>query len=305
MLRRLLSAAALVLAVAPGLCLACACGCGVFTVGTSSLLPNGSGGTVFLEYDYLNQTENWSGTSSAPASRNDDKNIRTDFYTLGAQYMVNRDWGFSVTIPYWDRLFVTTLDDGSVGGFHHDALGDIRIMGMYTGFSEDMSTGIMFGLKLATGDYTYPNFDRDTSIGTGTIDLLLGAYHEGGIDAADTWNWFVQGQWDRPFSAHDGYEPGNELDVAAGAYYNGWSLGTNSQLAPVLQLIVSDRARDSGAAADPPNSGYTRLLFAPGLEYDVGSFRFYADIEWPIYQDVNGNQLVAPRAYKAIISYSF
>ena len=35
---------------------ACACGCGVFAVGTSSLLPNGTGGTAFLEYDLLDQT---------------------------------------------------------------------------------------------------------------------------------------------------------------------------------------------------------------------------------------------------------
>ncbi len=46
--------------------------------------------------------------------------------------------------------------------FEHSALGDIRIEGMYTGFSDDMSTGVRFGVKLASGDFTYSNFDRDT-----------------------------------------------------------------------------------------------------------------------------------------------
>src|ERR1051325_7571626 len=112
-------------------------------------------------------------TSSAPAAANEDKNIRTDFYTAGLQYMFDRDWGISVAVPYTDRLFITE-DGGTLDAFHHQALGDVRLMGMYTGFSDDMSTGLTFGLKLATGDYTFPGFDRDTAIGTGTTDVIVG-----------------------------------------------------------------------------------------------------------------------------------
>jgi hypothetical protein len=39
---------------------------------------------------------------------------------------------------------------------------------MYTGLSEDMSLGLLAGFKLPTGDHTYNDFDRDTSIGTGS-----------------------------------------------------------------------------------------------------------------------------------------
>ncbi len=39
---------------------------------------------------------------------------------------------------------------------------------MYTGFSDDMSKGIIFGLKLPSGSYTAAGFDRDTQIGTGS-----------------------------------------------------------------------------------------------------------------------------------------
>ena len=288
-----------------GRALACACGCGVFSVGTSALLPNGAGDNAFLEYDYMNQTRNWSGTSSAPAANNDDKDIRTDFYTAGLQHMFNRDWGLTVEIPYWQRLFVTTLDDGSIGGFHHDALGDIRLIGMYTGFSDDLSTGLFFGLKLPTGDYTYPNLDRDTSIGSGSTDTIIGAYHEANLDAGNEWTWFAQGQWQWAFKSRGGYRPGNELDAATGVYYSGWELGAKSSLAPVLQVLVSDRWQDGGPQASIVGSGYQRLLVAPGLEFDTGKLRLYADVEVPVYQNVNGNQLVAPRQYKFIVAYSF
>ncbi len=284
--------------------LACACGCGVFAVGTSALLPNGEGGTAFLEYDYLNQTENWSGTSSAPAAANDDKNIRSDFYTAGLQYMFDRDWGFSIEVPYTDRLFITE-DGGALGAFKDSSLGDVRLMGMYTGFSDDMSTGLSFGLKFATGDYTDPEFDRDTSIGTGTTNLLLGIYHQRNLNADNTWTGFVQAHYDRALAEHAGYRPGNELDAAGGAYYSGWQFGRDATLAPVLQLLVSDRLRDTGVNADNDSTGYLRLLAAPGLELDLGKVHLYADIELPLYQDVNGNQLVAPRQYKLILSYSF
>ena len=50
----------------PSAVFACACGCAVFDVGTATLLPSGPGGTFFIQYDFLNQTTNWSGGHSAP-----------------------------------------------------------------------------------------------------------------------------------------------------------------------------------------------------------------------------------------------
>ena len=83
----------------------------------------------------------------------------------------------SIKVPYWFRTFRTDIGipgAPDVETYRHSALGDIRVLGTYTGFSADMSSGLSVGLKLPTGDWTYPNFDRDTSIGTGTTDLLLG-----------------------------------------------------------------------------------------------------------------------------------
>src|SRR5579871_5137897 len=78
---------------APAMVHACACGCGVFDVATSSMLPSGQGGMAWLQYDFQNQDQNWNGTSRAPGADNDDKDIRTNFATLGAQYMFSDKWG--------------------------------------------------------------------------------------------------------------------------------------------------------------------------------------------------------------------
>jgi hypothetical protein len=304
--------------LAPGIALACACGCGVFDVGSAAMIPTHPGGMVYLEDDYQDQDQNWVGSHAAPAANNTDKEIATHFGGVGLDYNFNRDWAMSVKIPYWFRTFTT--DIGSPGTpdvvtFKHNALGDVRLLGTYTGISPDMSSGLSLGVKLPTGDWTYPNFDRDTSIGTGTTDLLLGGYHLGGFNADEHLKWFVEALFQRAFDSRQGYRPGNETDAVAGLLYQGIELGTNGTLTALLQVIGSNRLHDSGVNADPPNSGYHRVLLSPGLEADFGKWKVYADAEFRVYHYANAapsvategtqGQLVAPVLLKFIVSYSF
>jgi hypothetical protein len=313
----LLVASSLLFCAAPASVVACACGCGVFDVGTATMLPAEPGLQLFLEDDYQDQDQNWVGSHAAPASVNTDKEIATHFGSVGIDYQVNNDWGMEIRVPYWDRLFRT--DIGSAGSpdvvsFRHRALGDIQITGRYTGFAPDLSSGITVGVKLPTGDWTYADFDRDTSIGTGTTDLLLGAYHLGPIGDSRA-RWFLEGLVDRAFNMREGYRPGNELDVAAGALYEGIPLGQRGSLTALMQIIGSNRHRDSGVNSDPDNSGYRRALLSPGLEASIGRWKYYADAEFRLYHHANAapaeattgtqGQLVAPVLLKVMVSYHF
>lgn len=291
---------------------ACACGCGVFEVGTGSMMPTQEGGLAYIEYDMMDQNRNWSGSSSAPAANNSDKEISTNFYTAGLEYLFSREWGIHVQIPYWERTFKTTDDSGNALSANFSGLGDVRIDAIYTGFSPDLSSGLTIGLKLPTGSYKdHPDIvDRDTQIGSGSTDLLLGGYHVGAFSVSSNWNWFAQAKLDNPLTGQDGYFPGSEVDLATGAYYDLGSVSLISKLAPVLTLKASNRMPDSGpqAAVDEninPQSGYTRVLVAPGVEADFGSVRIFADVEMPVYQYVNGNQLVADTLYKLVVGYLF
>ena len=291
-------------ALIPGVAWSCACGCGVFEVGTAAMLPTHPGGMAFLEYDSLNQNKNWTGSSRGSDDDNSDKQLRTNFFTVGVQYMLDRKWGFMVEVPYWNRMFKTADDSGNIGRFNSSAVGDIRVRGLYTGFSADMSTGLAFGLKLPSGDYYAPGFDRDSQIGTGSTDLLFGGFHVGSLFGSAAWNWFANGQIQQPTLISGGYRPGAELDVAVGAYYHRWNLD-GLKLSPLGQLVASRRLRDSGILANSPNSGYERLIVSPGFEVDASSVRFYADVGFPVYQFVNGNQLVASPLYKLNVGYAF
>ncbi len=283
----------------------CACGCGLFDVGTGAMFPTSGGTTVSLEYDFMDQNQNRNLSSTADPSFNPDKEIKTSFLTVSGQYQFNRTWGIQASIPYWSRTFTTTDTSGNVQTYNHSALGDIRLKGTYTGFSEDMTTGFIYGVKLPTGDSSYPNFDADTEIGTGSTDLLLGFYHQGKFNDEGTWAWFAQLNLDQPIFTKPGYLPGNEIDASFGAYFKGLTFENGNRIVPILQLLAVARSSDSGSQADPADSGYKRLLIAPGVETGLGDFRIYAEVQLPFYEFFNGYQLSAPALFKVATRYSF
>src|SRR5271166_3178011 len=186
--------------LAPGNVHGCACGCSVFDVGTSSMFPGGQGGMAFLQYAYQDQNRNWSGSSQAPAENNSDKEIETHFATIGLQYMFSRSWGVRAEVPYDFRYFKTMDNAGNIVSRNWSQLGDIRIEGIYTGFTEDLSAGATFGVKLPTGSHTFdPDVvDHDTQIGTGSTDILLGGSYHGSLTKDNKWGWFAQLQLDVP-----------------------------------------------------------------------------------------------------------
>ena len=338
-LASLIAALAPLLAFTTTAARACACGCSVFDVG-GGLLPqeNDHGGRIFVEYWHSDQNTNWIGNAKGSAALNQDKNLTTSWYTLGGQYMFNREWGIMGRVPWVNRSFTTTADPttGALATYNARDWGDMEIMGVYTGFFKDMSTGVTFGLKLPTGNYTAYGFDRDSQIGSGSTDLILGGFHRGMISGDNAWQYFGQIRYQQPFlyrASYDTdagtwtlYKPGFQADGAIGILYNNlYNVLGLDKITPLAQVIVSHRAHDSGPAADPLNSGFDRLMFSPGIEFtkvlDEANnrvFKFYVDVEVPFYYRTNAadnggppsaggteGQLIAPVLYKAIASYNF
>lgn len=279
---------------------ACACGCSVFSVGQRAQMPIQSGASLFLQYSFMNQSENWHGSSSASAALNDDKDIRTHFMTLGARYMFSRAWGVMATLPMWDRYLRTTDDSGRIVSAEHLSLSDATLMGLFTGLSDDMSTGLALGVKLPTGPHDLSGFDPDTEPGYGSTSILLGAYHMG---QERNWGWWLQGVMRAALYAYQNYRPGNSYNVSLGAHYDGLS---DFHVVPSLDLIASIRQSDSGSQADPGNTGFFRFFASPGVEVLIThSLDLYGEFEIPVYTYTHGYQLVAPWLVNATLSYGF
>ena len=301
----LLAATAALALVTPTAASACACGCGLFDVGDGTVAPvaSDSGLSIWLRYDHVNQDQNYEHGQAAPAADNADKRIDTSFYTAGAEYMINRQWTVMAQLPLYKRSFTTTGADATGNPLTETVpltdLGDAVVRLTYTGFAPNMSTGLSVGVKLPTGRDTSPldrfgneAYDRDTLPGTGSTDLQVGGYHIGLV--ARRLNWFVQGQYQFAVTTHDGYRPGNELNAGLGLSYNLTDRPNHIGIAPTVKLLGSLRAHDTGPEADSLNSGYRRLLIAPGVKFQLSrKLSIYGDVEVPVAQYFNAARSVA------------
>jgi hypothetical protein len=165
--------------------------------------------------------------------------------------------------------------------------------------------GVTGGLKLPTGRTTVANgegklAERTLQPGAGTTDALIGAYYRealGGIDAS----WFVQANAQWPLDTYQAFRPGGQILVDVGGRWD-----ATDKLGLMLQLNAHYKARDAGAAAEPDDSGSRTLSVSPGFTYALTpSFQVYAFVQIPVYQHVNGVQLVADRSYAVGVSAQF
>ena len=290
------------------------CGCTLNTDLGNQGVEGGQGWRLDFRFDLVDQTQLREGDSPAqvllPAPVEVEQRTRNAYYDFGLDYGFSRSWGLNLQLPYVGRLH-STYDAGdtqlSTSDYTHE-LGDVRVLGRYTGFSPDMSSGLLLGLKLPTGatderfssgpDAGVP-LDPTLQPGSGTTDLLAGAYHFD--EFGPRLGWFAQGMYQFALDKHRDYAPGDSFNLNAGLRWY-WTDCFTGQLQFNYQLRASDR----GAAADPTDTGGRVLYLSPGISFATGSgWHAFAFVQLPIHQYVNGLQLVPRRILSVGASYAF
>ena len=144
-----------------------------------------------LQYDYIDQDQLRSGTSSISPSRvaaiNDaggnqevENGTVNRYTTLGLSYTPSADWNFRVLVPYVDRSHTTygaatnPLTPDQISGATVNSLGDVKFIASFQGILPTHNFGVQFGVKLPTGNYGGPNAD-----GTGTVGRNPVAFSSG------------------------------------------------------------------------------------------------------------------------------
>lgn len=282
---------------------ACAsCGCTLSSDWDSQGYYANSGLRLDLRYDYLDQAQLRSGLHAVsrsryplPSERELEERTINRYTTLGVDYSFNADWGINLQLPFVDRTHSSiaegeTQTSSSSGG----GVGDLRVIGRYQGFTRSKNLGVQFGLKLPTGDF-HQHFasgpeagaplDRGLQRGTGTTDLLLGAYYYATL--SQDFDGFVQTLAQLPLDYREQYQQGASLSSNVGVRYVHFET-----VVPQLQVNVRSAERDRGSAADRPNSGGTLAYLSPGATINVSRrVKLYSFVQLPIYQRVNGLQL--------------
>lgn len=317
---RLIPLASLVLAAAPAAQACSSCGCMLGTDWSDAGLTTASGLKLDLRYDFIDQNQLREGRSPAspdaaspPAGLEEiQQGTLTNSYTLSSDYALNREWGVNVQLPYLVRQHGTLpLDDSNttqIDTSDYRGIGDLRIVGRYQGFLEDSSLGLQFGLKLPTGTIhrrfeSGPDsgalIDRGLQPGTGTTDLILGAYSHGTFGS--DWDHFEQLQYKLALDSREQFRPSPQLNVNVGLRYT-----ANPAFIPQLQLNMKWEGREIGEQADYANSGSRVVDISPGAGLRITHhLHAYGFVQLPVYQDYKGYQL-APRYTASVgISYRF
>ena len=290
---------------------AASCGAAFCTVNTSWDAQGWTepGWRADLRFEYLRQDQPMAGHDEVAFGRlsrhHDEIRTRNRNWLASLDYGLNEDWSFHAVLPFVDRSHSHIHNhEGAqlLDAWDFRELGDARVSARRRLYgAEDArpsasAAGVELGLKLPTGDTQVQNAggelaERSLQPGTGTTDLLAGAYYAGLLPLRDL-SWFAQGLVQLPLESHEGYRPGRRTTVDAGVRYaagDRWSL--------MLQANALHRARDRGEEAEPEDSGGTHLFVSPGVGYAfTRAIQAYAFVQLPIYQYVNGVQLVADYA---------
>lgn len=331
--------AVLVLMAAPISSWACAtCGC---TVNSDAAMGYSTvtGWRLNVEYTYIDQDTLRGGTGTATPEQvvNNPSNpslgggeIEKDtinrYITLGLSYRPNADWNFVLLAPYVVRDHTTYGQQQApyspaesapdqISGAHVSNLGDVKLIANYQGLLPAHNLGLQFGVKLPTGQdgvavnfFDGPNqgtpLDTSLQAGTGSTDLILGAYYHTPVSL--NFDMFVNGQFQTAVAHRldqpgNDYRPGNAQTVSFGIRY-----AANPQLIPQLQVNLSHKGADQGALADTTDTAGTVAYLSPGITAQlVRKLHFYGVFQIPVYSNLDGYQLFPHWTATAGLSYAF
>ena len=305
--------------------------CSINTHWDTQGMSNDEGLRIDLRYTYAkadtprvgsNKVGKPVATDPAFAAGGEVENQRTINQTLNMNlaYSIDSQWGVALDVPLVMRDHSHQLANPNpalVGWAQksYSELGDIRMLGSYKfpGNNPQSGEGLRFGVKLPTGKTNLdmvPGTPMEAGLqpGTGSTDLVLGAYHYQAI-ADSAWGWFASTQIQTAVALKNDYRPGDELSLDVGTHYS-----VSHAVTGLLQLNAQYKKADSGTALNMnPHTGGRSLNLSPGVSVAFApTSKLYSFVQLPLYQyanpDPNGTpygQLTAPWSFSIGLSHSY
>lgn len=270
------------------------------------------GGRFDLRYEFIDQDQPRTGTrdigvGEIPHHHDEVRTINRN-WIAGFDYTLDAHWGITALLPVVDRSHAhihNHMGSPEDETWNFTEVGDARLLGRFT-FSPapQGSAGIKFGLKLPTGRHDVANdegevAERSLQPGSGTVDGIVGVFYT--PPRSSTLNWFADATLVSPLAERAGYKPGTQAAINLGTAY-----ALNPVLSLMLQLNATWKDRDAGTEAEPEDTGGTFVHLSPGVGVSLGAkTRLYGFVQLPIYQYVNGVQLVADWSVAVGVSQRF
>ena len=251
-----------------------------------------------------------------------EKDTINRYINATATYRFNADWGVTFALPYvlldhstygtqLQPFTPAAIAPDQISEAHVAGIGDARILGSYQGFLPMHNLGVIFGIKLPTGHYggqsddgtfvgqptTFKNgpsqgqsLDTSLQAGTGSTDLIVGAYYYQPV--SQNFDAFVNGQFQAAVSQRldqpgADYRPGNQASLSVGLRYE-----AHANWVPQLQLNWLHKSADQGALADRADTAGEVVYLSPGISASLTPrLQMYAFVQAPVYSHLQGYQL--------------
>lgn len=249
-----------------------------------------------IHQDQLRYGTNKASLSGEVGEHDEVKTLNRNFIA-SISHALSSSLNLALKVPLVSRYHSHVFND--VGGPERESweftrLGDVRVLAHLRVDDAQSSHGRAFGLiggvKLPTGSINVRNSagevaERSLQPGSGSTDVIAGGFVSGHL--AQT-GWHTQLRWQHAVSERQDYQPGDQVTLDAGMTY---PIGAIQALA---QINLLWRGHDTGANAEPGDSGGKFVYFSPGAAVPLGeNTQIYGLIQLPLVQAVRGSQLTA------------
>jgi hypothetical protein len=297
----------LVLFVASALRLDAGCGSSSCPIDLHALNRPRAGSFAFdLSFQYIDQDQPRILTRRAQfgeiASEHEELRTINRAATLTMMYGATESLQLGLAVPYVSRAHEHIMSEtGELERWNLHGIGDVMLHARYRFGGELWAMG---GVKLPTGASGLKNGAERVEVamqpGSGATDILAGlAWERVLIRSAGTSSTlgsfaaiplFAGVTYRRNGTAHH-YTIGDEWQLNAGTAY---PLRSNVEV--LLQANARAHGRDQSPNADDREmSGGRALFLSPGVRFSAGPAAWYALLQLPVYQRVNGLQLTSQR----------
>ena len=208
-------------------------------------------------------------------------------------YGLTGDWAAGIELPA-----SISKDNGSVSA---SGRGDARLFTKYRFWRHDTlgaqeSAAVLFKAKLDTGDT-----NTTPALGTGTTDSILGFAY--GYESRKWYRW-ASVRYRRNGSNGAGLRRGDKILVDL---VGGIRLKPTDYLEPdtvwLLELNGEYGKRAELNGAEQVNTGGTEWFLSPGIFWTKRNFAVKAGVQFPIANDLNGNQEESDYRAKLVLEW--
>ncbi len=252
---------------------------------------------------------------SANGSRNTEVSATALVSVLG--YGVNARLALFGALPWFlDKELTTTTANGRVTRDTRGA-GDARLFGRYTLYQRDwtgrtLRVAPIAGIKAPTGD----DNDRD-ALGRLPRPLQTSTGGWDGFAGVVATYQHLDYQFDtqllyRVNGRHDGFDPGDQARVDLSLQYRIWPGELTGDPRGFVYALLESRLEHTGRDIDDerglgrnPDSGGTRWLLAPGLQYVTQRWILEGTVQLPTVTRAHGDGLEDDYIARAGLRYQF